>query len=124
MNMESVQSAPESDGLFLTNRCSKCGRALTKLEILERVHDARLSICPCGSNKFHSSNFKWWEELFLVRSWRAYFAWKKGLLAPPPTAQSVAGLRRSMISNTRDLIDCLDDETEFEDAREQLRNVN
>jgi hypothetical protein len=86
----------ETDMIFYTNRC-KCGRALTKVEILERMQGPK-GLCPCGSNEFHSTNFKWWEQLFLARSWRMWRMIRKGLLPPPPNKFEVAAARDGMIN--------------------------
>ena len=51
-----------SDTTFHINRCSKCGRLVTKIEILDRLEGKRpLPVCPCGSNSIRPSNPKWWE---------------------------------------------------------------
>lgn len=88
-----------TDGVFLTNRCGGikggCGRALTKLEILERMQHG--PICPCGNNSWKSSNFKLWEELILPRSWKMYFAIRRGELPPPPSASDVEMSRMELI---------------------------
>ncbi len=100
--MQFASAVPESDdfgplgefsrGLFLTNRCGNartpgCNRALTKLEILEAfgIHPKRKSVCPCGCNSWRASNFKWWEELLLWRSWVMWWKFKHGLVAPNPS---------------------------------------
>jgi NAD-dependent SIR2 family protein deacetylase len=56
-----------SDTTYHINRCSKCGRLLTKLEITARIDGRKpLPICPCGSNSFRPSMCKAW-EYFLPR---------------------------------------------------------
>ena len=104
-----------TDGIFYTNRCGTgkypgCNRAVTKLDILEAmgVSPKRHSVCPCGCNSWRSSNFKWWEELFLFRSWRLWWAIKQGRLAPPPTTKDVSANRDSMIKQ----VAALDDDPE------------
>lgn len=104
----------ETDGVFLTNRCSDCGRAMTKLEIIERMQSPS-PLCPCGSNKFKSSNFKLWEELFLFRSWKQWMVMKLGLLPPAPNRHEVASNRDTMIKEVSELEDdtCLDQDEGF-----------
>lgn len=89
--MTSAKTAPASrpadgpsDGLHYTHRCLSCHRALTKLDIVNRLASGD-PICTCGHGRFRPTTFKWWEELFLLRSWRMYFAIRRGELAPPPT---------------------------------------
>lgn len=102
-----------TDGLFYTNRCGKCGRALTKIEIYERWNVPG-GICPCGSNKFHSTNFKWWEELFLIRSWKLWWAIRKGLLPPAPTKQDIVESRKALMRTVLDLDEEANRPSEFE----------
>lgn len=115
--MRSAQPAPESDrpvlpgdgpsdGIFYTNRCGNakvpgCGRALTKLEILDAMgpHPKRSSVCPCGSNAFRGSNFKWWEEWLLIRSYRMKSAIKRKLVAPPPTQKEWEDRMQKMVDD-------------------------
>ena len=94
-----------TDGYFLTNRCGNakspgCGRALTKLEILDSmgVNPKRKTICPCGSQGFRSSNFKLFEELLLVRSWKLWWAIRKGVIPPPPSKGEVAEANQVMMA--------------------------
>ena len=92
----------QSDGIFLTNRCSACGRALTKLEVLDALaNDHRL--CPCGSDRMRSSNFKWWEALLLPRSWKLFWAWKTGRVAPPPTPESIKASNSRVIKRATEI---------------------
>lgn len=112
--MKSADPAPESrlpgdgptDGIFYTNRCGNskkpgCGRALTKLEILDSmgINPKRHSVCPCGSNSFRGANFKWWEEWLLIRSYRMKSAIKRKLVAPPPTKEEWEALMSKMIDD-------------------------
>lgn len=56
-----------ADTTYHINRCSKCGRLVTKTEILDRLDGKKsLPMCPCGSNSFRPSEPKWW-EYFLPR---------------------------------------------------------
>lgn len=118
ISMTSAPVAPESEelsyprlvpgpgdpwkGIFLTNRCKGCGRAITKLEVIHAFEHEH-NVCPCGSNSFKSTNFKWWEALLLVRSWRCYRAWRRGEISGNPSPKSVADLRRSMIRQVIEL---------------------
>ena len=70
------------------------------MEILESLGEnpKRHSACPCGSSRFYSSNFTIFEELFLARSWRLWWAIRRGRVAPPPTRADVAALRASLIA--------------------------
>jgi hypothetical protein len=90
------------------------------LEILERM-SGPTHICPCGSDKFHSSNFKWWEELFLIRSWKMFLAIRRGELAPPPTRAESESLQaigaKQVIDKMIDL-----EEQEERDADEEMPN--
>jgi len=74
----------ETDGIYITNRCDACRRAITKLEVLASFQRGR-TVCPCGSNRFKVSNFKLWEQLLLPRSWKLWWAIRKGRVAPSPT---------------------------------------
>ncbi len=85
-----------SDGIFLTNRCKDCGRFITKLEVLRAIA-GHGNVCPCGGNKFKCTNAKWWEELFLLRSWKLYRAWKRGDLAPNPTKEEVKAPDKAIV---------------------------
>jgi len=65
---------------YLAYRCHRCGRILTKLEILDRWHEAekdvsvtKSAVCPCGARHLSPSNVKLWEELFLPRVWKLWW---------------------------------------------------
>lgn len=66
-----------------TLRCRKCKRFVTKLEVMEAMSEQRSDLCPCGGRVVEVSNAKWWEELFLFRSWRMYFAMRRGEVPAP-----------------------------------------
>ena len=120
MTSSSADAVPASrvadgptDNLFYTNRCSVCGRCLTKLEILESFKPDSKPACPCGSSKFRSTNFKWWEELLLYRSWVMYFAIRRGEVAPPPTREQNVELRAKLIEGIAELEDQEDGERDI-----------
>lgn len=51
-----------ADTTYHINRCNKCGRLITKTEIVDRLEGRKpLPVCPCGSNAIRPSNPKWWE---------------------------------------------------------------
>jgi hypothetical protein len=64
---------------YLVMRCYRCGRLITKLEILrvwdkaEKSGGVHPSLCPCGSRHVSPTNPKLWEELFLPRVWKLGF---------------------------------------------------
>ena len=73
---------------YLCYRCYKCGRLLTRLEILKKWREAekyvgeageaiRASLCPCGSRHISPTNPTLREELFLPRVWKLW--WKEVL---------------------------------------------
>ncbi len=72
---------PGSERLhFPCYRCHRCHRLITKLEILDRWHEAEKdtsvvhhAICPCGSRHLSPTNPKWWEELLYPRVWRLWY---------------------------------------------------
>jgi NAD-dependent SIR2 family protein deacetylase len=75
-----------SDTTFHVNRCTKCSRVVTKLEILDRLEGRKaLPICPCGSNSIRPSNPLWW-EYFLPRMIRLAFGVLTGTVKPGVTA--------------------------------------
>jgi len=112
--MQSALAARESDsrpwdgptdGYFLTNRCGNgknpgCNRALTKLDVLDAmgINPKRKTVCPCGSQGFRSSNFKWWEELFLFRSWKLWWAIRRGTIPPPPSKGDIMEANQAMMA--------------------------
>lgn len=73
-----VTDVRPQDAIYLTNRCRACGRFITKLEILQKFKDQQEGLCPCGSRSIKPANPKWWEEFFTLRSWKLYFAMRRG----------------------------------------------
>jgi hypothetical protein len=80
------------------------------LEILESfgTHPRRKSVCPCGCNSWRSSNFKWWEELLLWRSWRQWIAYKRGLVSGNPTKEYIEENNARILEATRKLAEAED----------------
>jgi len=73
---------PQSSRLtYLAYRCEKCGRLLTKLEMIEGWERAERDgislkgVCSCGSGRVSPTNPKLWEEICLPRVWRLW--WKE-----------------------------------------------
>jgi len=71
----------DSDRLrFLCYRCHRCGRLLTKLQILDKWHEAEkdvtktnMGLCACGSRHINPSNPTLWEELTHPSVWRLWY---------------------------------------------------
>lgn len=78
-------------GSFLayTLRCRGCKRFLTKLDVMEKLAKGDANMCTCGGHVIEPSTAKWWEELFLWRSWRMWFAIKRGILPPPSEMEPI-----------------------------------
>ena len=55
-------------------RCEKCGRLVTKPEIVRALENGTGQPCPCGGMKLQPMNLPWWGWL-LPRVWA--FAWER-----------------------------------------------
>ena len=66
---------------YLLYRCYKCGRAITRLDIMDIWSTAprdpkpgeSVPLCSCGSSHISPGNAKWWEEVFLPRIWKLWY---------------------------------------------------
>ena len=76
----------ESDGIYYFNRCRRCNRLVTKLQIIKAFSQVG-EMCPCGSSMFGPSNLVGYEWLY-PRVLKMV-VWKLlGLLPPAPKDSS------------------------------------
>lgn len=75
-----------ADTTFHINRCTKCGRLITKTEVLDRLEGRKpLPTCPCGSNSIRPSEPLWWEYALPRVMILAYKVWRGTVKAGVPT---------------------------------------
>ena len=73
----------ESDGIYYFNRCRRCNRLITKLQVIKAFKTVG-NLCPCGSSMFGPSNLLW-QEWVLPRVLKMVVYQLLGKLAPPPS---------------------------------------
>jgi len=74
----------ETDGLYYINRCTKCQRVVTKIEIARSNSSQPFKpACPCGSRRTSPSNLKTWENFLPRVIWLTILYWL-GRIPPAP----------------------------------------
>ena len=78
----------ETDGYYYFNRCRRCYRMITKLEVVKAMQTDGI-ICPCGGGTFGPTNPRWWEIWLTARGLKMVVWQLMGRLAPAPEPETV-----------------------------------
>lgn len=73
----------ETDGYYHFNRCARCNRMLTKLDLVAALASGA-DLCPCGGASFRPTNPRWWELWLTVRGLKMVAYRLLGRLTPAP----------------------------------------